>query len=151
MEPEKIYVVDTSVTAKLFVVENYQEQAKQVYEQAIKKEITLIAPELTCYELNSFLTQANMSLDEIKEYLLFFDKQIQKGIITIVPYSLEIQTKAAEIASIDTQGKGYISSLDATFHALALIENAIFLTADSKHYDKTKDLVGSILHLKNFK
>jgi len=92
-----------------------------------------------------------MSLDEVKKYLLFFDKQIQKGIITIVPYSLEIQTKAAEIASIDTQGKGYISSLDATFHALALIENAVFLTADGKYYNKTKDLVGSILHLKDFK
>jgi len=42
MEPEKIYVVDTSVTAKLFVVENYREQAKPVYAKAIKKKLPLL-------------------------------------------------------------------------------------------------------------
>ncbi len=68
METKKIYVVDTSVTAKLFVVEDYREQAIQLYNQAIRKGITLLAPELTCYELNSVLSQAELSLEEVKKH-----------------------------------------------------------------------------------
>jgi len=37
---------------------------------------------------------------------------------------------------MDTQG--YISSFDATFHALALLKNAIFMTADEKHIRKVQ-------------
>jgi predicted nucleic acid-binding protein len=120
---EKIYVVDTSVTAKLFLVEEQREKAKQVYQQAIRKKITLFAPELTYYELNSVLTKTSMPLEDIKKYLLFFEEQIKNKTITIVPSSLEILNKA-EIANLDTKGKGDISSFDAIFHALALLKNA---------------------------
>jgi predicted nucleic acid-binding protein len=150
MKEEKIYVIDTSVTAKLFFAEEYRKQAKEVYRQAILKEITLLAPELMCYEINNVLTKSSMSLEKVKKCLRFLKKQIQREIITIVPYSFEILEKAAEIANFDTQGQGHISSFDATFHALALLNDAIFLTADKKHYDKTKNLVGSILHIKDF-
>jgi predicted nucleic acid-binding protein len=37
MKEEKIYVIDTSVTAKLFFAEEYRKQAKEVYRQAILK------------------------------------------------------------------------------------------------------------------
>jgi predicted nucleic acid-binding protein len=103
-----------------------------------------------CYEINNVLTKSSMSLEKVKKCLRFLKKQIQREIITIVPYSFEILEKAAEIANLDTQGQGHISSFDATFHALALLNDAIFLTADKKHYDKTKNLVGSILHIKDF-
>jgi predicted nucleic acid-binding protein len=150
MTEEKIYVVDTSVTAKLFLEEEYREKAEALYWQATQKKIILLAPELTCYELNNVLAKAPISLEEIKEHLCLFEEQVKNETITVVPYSLELLKKAAEIANIDTQGMGHISSFDATFHALALLNNAVFLTADGKHYDKTKDLIGSILHLKDF-
>jgi predicted nucleic acid-binding protein len=150
MKEEKIYVVDTSVTAKLFLEEEYREKAEELYWQATQKKIILLAPELTCYELNNVLAKAPISLEEIEEHLCLFEEQVKNETLTVVPYSLEILKKAAEIANIDTQGMGHISSFDATFHALALLNNAVFLTADGKHYDKTKDLIGSILHLKDF-
>ena len=91
-----------------------------------------------------------MPLEEIKKYLQFFEEQIKNKTITIVPSTLKILNKAAEIANLDTQGKGYISSFDATFHALALLKTAVFITADKRHYNKTKDLIGSILLLEDF-
>ncbi|HIE00091.1 MAG TPA: PIN domain-containing protein [Thiotrichaceae bacterium] len=147
---QKLYVVDTSVTAKLFIDEELCDEVKQIYRQAIHKEIYLLAPELTCYELTNVLNKAAMPLAEVKEHLLFFEEQIKNETLTIIPYSLEILNKASEIASIDTKGQGYISSFDATFHALAILMNAIFITADKSHYRKTKDLVGSIMLLENF-
>ncbi|RKZ51232.1 MAG: hypothetical protein DRR16_14955 [Candidatus Parabeggiatoa sp. nov. 3] len=146
----KLYVVDTSVTAKLFIDEELGYEVKQIYRQAIRKEFYLLAPELTCYELTNVLTKAAMPLAEVKEHLRFFEELIKNETLTIVPYSLEILNKASEIASIDTKGQGYISSFDATFHALAILMNAVFITADKSHYRKTKDLVGSIVLLENF-
>jgi len=110
----------------------------------------LLAPELTCYELISVLTQADMPLSEVKEHLLLFEKLVKDEAVTIVPYSFKILNKASEIASLDTGGQGYISSFDATFHALAFLMDAVFITADEKHYNKTKDLVGSVVLLENF-
>jgi len=146
----KLYVVDTSVTVKLFLVEEQSEEAKQIYRQATRQEIMLLAPELTCYELISVLTQADMPLSEVKEHLLLFEKLVKDEAVTIVPYSFKILNKASEMASLDTGGQGYISSFDATFHALALLMDAVFITADEKHYQKTKDLVGSVVRLENF-
>lgn len=114
-----------------------------------KKNI-LLAPELTCYELNNVFAKAPISLEEIKEHLCIFEEQVKNETIAVVPYSLEIPKKAAEIANIGSQGMGHISSFYATFHALALLNDAVFITADGKHYDKTKDLIGSILHFKYF-
>ena len=73
----KLYVVDTSVTAKLFLVEEQSEEAKHIYRQATRQEIMLLAPELTCYELISVLTQADMPLSEVKEHLLLFEKLVK--------------------------------------------------------------------------
>ncbi len=146
----KEYVVDTSVTVKLFINEEDSDKAKFLYRQASKKEISLLAPGLTWYELNSVLTKTQIPLQDIRRHLFVFQKQVRNEVIQIIPFSLDILNKAAEIASMDTQGKGYISSFDATFHSLALLKNAMFITADKAHYNKTKDLIGSVIQLKDF-
>ena len=105
---QKLYVVDTSVTAKLFIDEELSNNAKQIYRQTIRKEIALLAPELTCYELTNVLTKAAIPLAEIKEHLRFFEELIKNETLTIIPYSLEILNNTSDIASIDTKGQGYI-------------------------------------------
>lgn len=110
----------------------------------------MIAPELTWYELNSVLTKAQLPLEDIQRHLFVFQAQVDNKIIEIIPSSLEILNQAAEIASVDTRGKGYVSSFDATFHAIALLENAVFITADRTHYNKTKDSIGFVLELANY-
>jgi predicted nucleic acid-binding protein len=146
----KLYVVDTSVTAKLFLVEEQSEEAKRIYQQAARQEIMLLAPELICYELISVLSQEDIALSTVKEHLFLFEELVKNETLIIVPYSFTILNKASEIASLDTGGQGYISSFDATFHALAVLMKAVFITADEKHYNKTKDLIGSVMLLENF-
>ena len=145
-----IYVVDTSVTAKLFVREEQREIVKRIYQQAISQEVILVAPDLVCYELISVLSKSNIPFSEVKEHLFSFENLVKNNVLSLVPYSFDILKKASEIASLDTQGQGHISSFDATFHALALLMKAVFLTADGVHYRKTKNLLGSIVLLEDF-
>jgi len=55
---------------------------------------------------------------------------------------------------MDNSNKLYVVdtsvTFDATFHALAVLMEAVFITADEKHYNKTKDLIGSVVLLENF-
>jgi predicted nucleic acid-binding protein len=145
------YVIDTSVTTKIFVDEEHTDIAKRIYKKASQEEISLIAPDLTWHELNSVFTKKPIPLEHIQQYLEVFKQFTETEVIQIVPSSLKILNKAAEIASTDTKGQGYISSFDATFHALAILNDAVFVTADKVHYNKTKDIIGSVMLLKNFK
>jgi predicted nucleic acid-binding protein len=149
-EKNEEYVVDTSVTAKLFVNEAHSDKARLLYQQASQQKISLIAPELTWYELNSVLTKAQVPFFDIQRHLFVFQELVHNEVIKMVPVSLDLLNQAAFLASMDTQGKGYISSFDATFHALALLKKAIFITADKTHYNKTKDLIGSVVQLEDF-
>jgi len=101
--------------------------------------------------MNSVFTKKQIPLENIQQYLDVFQKLTETQVIQIIPLSLQILNKGAEIASTDTKGQGYISSFDATFHALALLNNSTFITADKVHYNKTKDLIDSVMLLKNFK
>ena len=79
-----------------------------------------------------------------------FQDFINQEIVQIYPSNHELLKKSREIAETNLKGQGYISSYDATFHALALMENGTLLTADRKHYQKTKDSIGSVMLLEEF-
>ncbi len=59
--------------------------------------------------------------------------------------------EAYSMAQLDTKSHGYISTFDATFHALALKEKCEFLTADVAHIRRTEKLVGSVKSLADLK
>ncbi len=148
----KRYVVDTSITAKLFLLnEENRDIVWEIYSQASEDKIRLLAPSLTLYELTNTLVKKGLPPEELSGHLAVFEKQIKEKNIEIVPPTFPLLEKSAEIASIDTKGHGYISAYDAVFHALALLKKAVFLTADKAHYRKTKDLIGSITLLKDFR
>lgn len=46
--------------------------------------------------------------------------------------------------------QGYISSYDASYHALAIELGAIFVTADKPHVRRTENLLGNITALDRF-
>jgi predicted nucleic acid-binding protein len=146
----KKIIVDTSVTVKLFLEEEGSDLAEKVFEQAKNGEILLFAPTLTSYEVLNTLVKENISNDEIQEHLLMLKDYTEAKILNIVDYSETLALKILEIATMDTKGKGHISSYDATFHALAILQQGIFLTADKKHYEKTKELIGFVVLLNDF-
>lgn len=147
----QLFVVDTSVLIKFFSIEDNSNITREILKKAISKEILLLAPSLLVYELNSCLIKKGLKESEINESLDLLYLLIDNKVINVVPHSRSLLKRAYEIASKDTKGLGYISIYDSTFHALAIIESAIFLTADQKHYQKSKDLIGSVRLLENWK
>ena len=141
----KIYVLDTSVVYKSLSFENGREKVINLFDDAEKNTIKLIAPSLIWYELNNSFVVNEGSLEDVKFYMNVFREQVQSGLVEIFSSSSQLLLeKTVELANLDTGGQGHISSYDATFHALAILENAIFLTADKKHFRKTQKLIGSV-------
>ena len=141
------YVVDTSVAVKLFLPEDGQEKAGELFDLAGKGKIALIAPILLIYELNNSLILNKMPATDRGECMTLLLSFVDVGVLELIQPSKILLQKSGEIADIDTKSQGYVSSYDASFHALAVQLDAIFVTADEKHYRKTKDAVGSVMLL----
>jgi len=105
---------------------------------------------LAVYELNNIFIKKGIPAPNINLCWKTFSALTEKEVIKIFQHSEIILEKTIEIATTDTRGQGHISSYDATFHAIALLENAILITADAKHFRKTKDLIGSVILLENW-
>ena len=130
------YILDTSVVFKVFWNEKDQEKAIEIFRKAKNFEIEIFSSSLLWYELNNCFVVRNVDSQKTILALNIIEQQMKDNVLTIFSESSDILKKAREIASIETKGQGHISSYDATFHALALLEDAIFITADRKHYQK---------------
>lgn len=65
---------------------------------------------------------------------------------TITLIDLDNSTKALEIAHAPVDGQaGHIGPSDACFHALAFEQDAVFLTNDKKHFNKTVKSIGRVM------
>jgi predicted nucleic acid-binding protein len=138
------FVVDSSVIAKLFLAEPDRDRALRLIEQATDGSVELSAPSLLLYEVNNALISKGEKGQEYDEAITLLTDWTREGYINIVEASAELLQRTEAIASIDTKGQGHISSFDATFHALALMNDATFLTSDQSYVRKTKALLGGI-------
>ena len=77
-------------------------------------------------------------LDGVVELL-----EAQKYLLEMRPSSDAERKKALQIIMQGHEKSGYPSIYDALFHAMALCNNAIFVTADKRHFAKTQQL-GSV-------
>ena len=142
------YILDASVVAKLFLPKE-SEQANIVqalFAEAYANTIQLFAPPLLLFEVNNALIKSTLRQEDRESCIDDLLGLVDDGVLQIVPYSSVLLKKAGEIADLETEG-GYISSYDASYHALALIEQGVFLTDDRRHIRKTEQPVGHILAL----
>ena len=145
------FVVDTSVLAKVFLAEPERELVDELLQASIEGNVTLLAPSLLLYELNNVLVSNGIRGDEYAEAIASLMRWVRAKVIDIAEVNEERLRQAEAIASVDTQGQGHISSFDATFHALALMRDATFLTSDQTYVRKTKSLLGSVELLQDLK
>ena len=139
-------IIDSNIAAKLFTDEPDSIDAVELMESAIKHKSTMLVPELFKYEITAIAYRKRIPL---KSVLVLFDEQIDKVLNYIKPSTLN-WLEAAKIALHGTEKSGYPDMYDSIYHALAINHNGVFITADEKHYAKTKDL-GSIVLLKDWR
>lgn len=136
------YVVDASCLIKWIGLEmEEKEQAEKLRAAYSKREVAITVPALTFWEIGNMLGRK-------------FDPKTASDIFNhFQNYGFRQALLTLEMASLcHWIMKKYpgTSFYDASYHALAIQRESIFITSDKKYYEKTKGL-GSILLLKDYR
>ena len=129
------YVIDSSVFNKLYLDEVDRDKAQQLFILAAAGEAELFAPDLLYLEVVSTAQRCGVPINSVVELL-----EAQKYLLQIRPVSDNERKKAIEIIASGHAKSGYPSIYDALFHAMALCNKAMLVTADKRHYAKTNAL-----------
>ncbi len=143
MENEKRkVVVDASVVVKWFVEEEYTREALMLRDAYREGLVDLIAPSLLPYEvLNALKYSGAFGEDELKDIAGILDS------LQITLYDIEGDYSAETVKVAMRKG---LSIYDASYVALAVIEQAMLYTADEKLLRRISDL-GVGRHIREYK
>lgn len=135
-------VIDSNVFAKSFLQEEGRELAKALFRFTSEHEIRILCPDIFLYEVLSIAAQNSFPLGKTREMLASFER----AHLSIRPLS-EMQLKLAmRMAEDGNEKSGYPSIYDSSYHALALAEQGVFITADKRHVAKVSKY-GSVVLL----
>ncbi len=128
----KSIVVDSSVTVKWInqIDEKLLEKADELLTDAQAGSVSLLAPELSKYEIGNALLNKRLDLPKAYESL----STIYQLPITFIPETEELANQTYRIAQ-----EGGITYYDASFVALARREKATLVTDNPKHQGKQLD------------
>lgn len=138
------YVVDASLLVKWYIPEQLSEQAQEIMLSAIKGEASLLAPDLILSEVGNVLwkkgRRGELTPEEIREIA---DAVIQLSLVTMVSSNV-LLPGALEIALTNDR-----TVYDSLYMALAVAEEAVFVTADRRLVNALTDtpLVKNIIWL----
>ncbi len=134
------YVIDSSVFVKLFLDEVDRDKAQQLFIQAAADKAILIAPDLLYLEVINTAQRCGIPLEGVVELL-----EAQKYLLQMRAVSDAERKKALQIIAQGHDKSGYPSIYDALFHAMALCNGGVLVTADKRHFAKTQQLGGICL------
>ena len=132
----EIIVADANVFLEMIYGRSLQMTARQLISHAINSEIQLVAPSLFLDEITEVFCGNLDGPQVIQQHLLYLEQLVKKKALLIVVPSLAVRMKAIEIARTGNPKSGYPELSDSLYHALAIANDAIFITNDSKHVAK---------------
>ena len=135
-----LIVVDANIVIKLFAKEGDSEDAHAFFRHAILRDWSLLAPSLLRYEV---WEGARRNGYPMTEAMALLEAQERYNLHIVDPTRTHV-LEAVEIVHNGHAKSGFPSFYDSIYHAMAITEKARFLTADRKHYLKTRQL-GHIL------
>ena len=139
------YVIDSNIFIKILLEEKDSPLAKDFFVHCLKREIQLLVPSLFPYEVLYIAQKYGHDTQAVSDHLKKH-KQLQ-----VVELSTALIDKTIQIVEQSSQPKsGFPSFYDSCYHALAILNDCDFITADKKHYEKTKKL-GNIQLLSDMK
>lgn len=144
VESMKRFVIDTSVFMKLFLEEEDSDKAVAFFIHANNNHDALLIPTLFQSEFLSVVKNQNINFENAYDLL----EEYLATSMTEINASRALLNKALEITKHGHSQSGFPSVYDSIYHALAILNNCDFITADIKHYEKTKGL-GNIKLLAN--
>lgn len=139
-------VLDSCVFNKLFLEEDDRDQAIELITELTNRNYQVIVPSLFLYEVLTIASVSNFSTQQA--YALI--TQYQTVNLELIELDASCILKAIEISETGHKKSGFPSFYDASYHALAILNNCTFITADNRHISKTAQF-GHIVLLKDWK
>jgi len=126
-------VLDASVLVKLFRAEDDSSTARELVRTGITRGTGLLAPNLILYEMLSVALHYEMSF-EIP--LMLLADMRDAGFMLVEPSVNEL-LRAQQIATSRHEGRRSPGLEDSIYHAIAIERGGTFVTADSRHVERT--------------
>ncbi len=127
-------VLDANIAIKTLHDEPDSDQAKEFLQTCINQNAQILVPEHFLYEMVNVSQRFGV---DVENPLKLFEA-MKGSILTVVSPSHSIWLLAQKIANDGHEKSGFPSMYDSIYHALAIESEAIFITADKRHYAKAK-------------
>lgn len=137
----KILTIDNSVFLKLFLEEELSDEVENLFNIIVDKKWKIINPTLFEYELYKTVIMGRCNVGDVFSYI----EDLEDGTLNAVSLTLRDIEKAREIVGSSQRNDNLPSFYDAIYHAIAINNSSIFITADTKYYNKTKHIGNIVL------
>lgn len=142
---ENKVVLDSCVFNKLFLQEPETDKAIALINHLTAQAYKIFAPNLFLYEVLAVAKVSKVDTQQIYAIIV----KLQNLGLQLVELNHPIIEKALTICDMGHDKSGFPSFYDAAYHALAILNNCYFITADKRHFSKTSQL-GNIVMLKDW-
>ena len=134
----KQYVLDANVFLEYIYGRSLKHQSLQLIKDAILNKIKILIPSLLLDEITEVLCGNLDNIEDVQKHLRYIEHLAKEGAISIIVPNCNVRMKAIEIARTGNPKTGYPELTDSLYHALAILNDAIFVTNDKKHISKVK-------------
>ena len=137
------YVLDSSVFIKIFLPEEKDsDKARRLMSKIIVEQIEVIVPRIFYYEVFGISRKNGIPSEEVWSIL----QDYEASLLSYVDENQKATKLTLEICESGNKKSGFPTFYDSSYHALAILNNCDFITADRRHYEKAKGL-GNIMLL----
>ena len=134
--PMNKVVLDANVFLKIFKDEHDSSRAKELLAGLAKSITPILAPAVV---VNETLHACEKDQLDVETACHFF-KELLAFNLSFVPLTGALIDKTLAITKDGHEKSGYPTFSDSMYHAIAITEDALFITADKHHYEKTSQL-----------
>ena len=132
------YVLDANVFLEYIYNRPLQDKAKQILRDAIVEQIQIMVPSLVMDEITEVLCGNMDNISDVESHLKYIEKMAESGALNIIVPNSKTRMKAIELARTGNRNSGYPELTDCLYHALAIMNHAVFITNDKKHIAKAR-------------
>ena len=130
-------VLDSSVYVKLLIPEEDSDQVEVLFAEIVSRGSYILVPSIFLYEVIGVFRRCGLDRETIGT---FISSYFNKSCIKVFELEGNLISKALEISEAGTDKSGFPTFYDSSYHALAILNNCDFITADRRHYEKAKQL-----------